>query len=411
MPQPARTRETIFEPATSVLALTALTLLAGAPAFSQTSAESPVSPVTTHLGEDVRSSLGHVMVIPGDSPAERDIGGTYRESTPGLAGGAAQGAAIGRPSVDVGGVTVATPIPILTIPGAILGGLSGATKREIQEFRDTLANEIDDAASQPLTHDKLARQVFQNIRPLPAPESGYLAPDAPVPANTDAMLYAKIEEVSIDVDGTDAILTTRASVRLERREDAARLYERSVFYQDRASLSEWTKRDNALFRDYANFALHYLGRELAAETFTRVSIAGELSPAKSDSVKLARRNTWEGETRSLMPTIAWQWANDNNAPAPGAVFDIEVYDARRPVYSATRVTGSSHTLPVPLEACGTYRWSVRPAWQDGDSLQVGPWMRRAAEHVQPAGLTGRDATRAPAYTQDFALLEVHCRAK
>lgn len=405
MPQP---HVTLLESRRRVsLPVSILALLAAAATHAQASGESSA----TYLGEDVRAELGKVLVIPGDSPAERELAGTYRKSTPGLAGGAAQGSALGRPSVDMGGITVSTPIPILTIPGAILGGLSGATQREIQEFRDTLANEIDDAASQPLTHDKLARQVFQNLRPLPAPSGAYLAAGADLPEDADAILYAKIDEVSIDVDGTDAILTTKASVRLEREEDGARLYQRAVAYQDRASLSEWTAADNALFRDYANFALHFLGRELAAETFARIDVPGKLAPDRSDSIKLARRNAWQGETRALTPTLAWQWTESTDPRLASAAFDLEIYDAHRPVYSASGITGTSHALQVPLQACGSYRWSVRPAWRDSGKLRVGSWMRRDSGSAQPAGLTGRDAAEVPAYTQDFPLLEVHCRAK
>ncbi len=98
--------------------------------------------------------------ITGPSPANRAITGSYEKDTPGLVGGTYEGSKIGNVSKEVGGVAVNIPIPILAIPGAIVGGISGTTKREIQEFRDALTEDLAQAANQPLTNDKLALGVY-----------------------------------------------------------------------------------------------------------------------------------------------------------------------------------------------------------------------------------------------------------
>ena len=92
-------------------------------------------------------------------------------------------------------------------------------------------------------------------------------------------------------------------------------------------------------------------------------------------------------------------------------WDIEIYDARRPVYSAKRISGLQHTVNAPLEACKTYRWSVRPVYPAKDGTRNGAWMRAAQAGTQADGLSGREVSVAHAYVQDFPALEVDCKAK
>ncbi len=94
-------------------------------------------------------------------------------------------------------------------------------------------------------------------------------------------------------------------------------------------------------------------------------------------------------------------------------WDLEVYDAHRPVYTQQGIRNPSHALATPLAPCGHYRWSVRPAYEVGDGIRYGAWMRRpvTGEESPIDGLSGRDAAAAPAYTQDFAELEISCKAK
>ncbi len=371
------------------------------------------------MKESLRASIGKVIVVAGQDPADKELSGTYEKVTPGLYGGMGQGAAIGTPTMQMGPVAVSFPIPILTLPGMIAGGVSGATKREIQEFRDALAEEVAEAAEGPIHNDRLARYVYQELRPLESPEPGLFAASVPIPDDVDAVLYVNLPAMSIDVDGADAVITTAAHLKLTRRSDSANLYERTVYYQDRAPLARWTDDENALFDDYANFALHWLGRELAAESFGRVSRPQTLRPGGSGNVKLARGNPWQSESKVLMPSLAWEPTTDDAGAAADA-YDVEIYDAKRLVYQQRQVPAQSHALVTPLVACGQYFWSVRPVYRSDDGMRFGTWMRKPPERDDGESddkskrtfdaIAGRDASVAPAYLQDFATLDIHCRA-
>ena len=375
-----------------------------------------------HMPETLRASVDKVIVVGGVEPADSEVSGTYEEMTPGLYGGINQGAAIGRPSMEIGPVNVNFPIPILTLPGAIVGGISGKAKREMQEFRDALTEELASRASQPLNDSRLALGVFRSLDPLPGLEAGLFAESTPVPEDADAILYVHIDSIGIEVDDEDAILTTTASLSVNRRDDNSKLYEGVVSYQDRAALTRWTDSDNALFRDYANFALHFLSREIAAQSFERVALEVELAPRESASIKPDRDSAWRGKSKSTSPALGWSLVVRGGAESgpPGdaidrapMLYDVEIYDNRRIVYSVSGVPGPEHRPGIALEPCRTYYWSVRPSYRLPEGTRYGHWMRApGAESRDPvADLVGRDAALAPAYVQDFARLSIDCGAR
>lgn len=374
----------------------------------------------THLEESVRSSVKKVVVVPGTNPASRDVTGTYEKDTPGLIGGIDEGSRVGTISKDVGGIPVSIPIPMLAIPAAIFGGLSGSAKRQIQDFRDALTEDLAKAANQPLTSDKLALDVFWGLRRLPGLDSKLFAPTTAVPADTDAVLYVNVSAVTIDVQGKEAILTTSATTTLRRLSDDKVLYERQIQYSDRDTLDSWTENENALWHDYANFARHYLGREISAEVFDRIELRNELRPLESGNVARVKKNDWHYVSESTMPTLAWELTllgGDSYAPwvseidAADISFDVEIYDAHQLVYAEKQVPGSQHSLTFDIEACKTYRWSVRPSYQVGSDTRFGEWMRFSPDTDDDEGASGslgREASVAPAYTQDFATLKIEC---
>ncbi len=65
---------------------------------------------------------------------------------------------------------------------------------------------------------------------------------------------------------------------------------------------------------------------------------------------------------------------------------------------------------MPLEACKTYRWSVRPSYHRADGRINGEWMRRPVAAGKGNGNVGRAISEAHAYIQDFASFEVDCKA-
>lgn len=372
----------------------------------------------THMSEELRASVESVVVLGSTAPASQEITGSYEEQTPGLVGGMNDGANLGRGfETQLGGIPINFPIPILTLPGAVFGALSGAAKAEIQEFRDQLTEELARDEHQPLKTDALAMDVFWNLRNVPELDSKVLALATPIPKGTDAVLFVNLKQLSIDIDDDDAVLTTSAVATLRRVSDGTDLYKTNVVYEDRDTLKNWTKDDNALWRDYANFARHYIGREIAAEVFDGVEVSSELVPRETNTVKRLKRNDWQGITKKLNPTLAWDqrllggssyggdWAY--GIDKSNISYDIEIYDEHRRVYAASNIGEPQHTVTSGLEACRTYRWSVRPVYTVSADTKSGPWMRADGG----AGNIGRKASAAPAYTQDFASLKVKCGSK
>ena len=344
--------------------------------------------------------------------------GSYENETKGMLDGAEAGSRIGRGVwTEVGGIPVGIPFPILTIPGALIGGISGATKREIQEFRDKLTEELANAASQPLTNDALASDVFWSIRNVPNLDSRVFAPTTPIPDDTDAILYVGFSDLTINVEGKEAIITITASATLRRMEDGEHLYEEDITYQDRDTLSNWTENENALWRDYSNFARHYIGREISAEVFDRVNLRHELRPKKTDSVARVKKNEWQGFSKTSSPTLAWDLellGDDEYGAWADAIeednifYDVEIYDAHRLVYAAKQIRDTRHTLDEALEPCKTYRWSVRPSYHVAGSIKFGEWMRFNSDTHSAQANVGRRASAAPAYLQDFPSLKIKC---
>ena len=137
-------------------------------------------------------------------------------------------------------------------------------------------------------------------------------------------------------------------------------------------------------------------------------------------MKTDKKNTWIGSSKLKTPTLVWDfsllgadaygiWVDD--VKEPDVMFDLEIYDMHRPVYAERQIHGSSHTVQMELEGCKTYRWSVRPSYHHGDEIRYGKWMRFVAEGEsgEGNGSVGRQASVAPAYTQDFASLKISCK--
>ena len=373
----------------------------------------------THMPEEARRSLRKVVVFPSEGPAGQAVTGDYRNQTLGFGGGAAKGAEAGKGiQTEVGGIPIGFPIRILTLPGAIIGGVSGFTERQIQEFRDGLTQDLVEATGQPLTNDAIASDVFWGIRKMPDLEPKILSATATVPEDTDAILYVSLSDITINVQGKEAIITASANATLQRASDNSYIFRAEVHYQDRDTLSNWNEDNHAIWHDYINFAKHYLGREISAEIFDRVELNHELKPTKTKSIKPVKKDEWRGVSKTQTPTLAWEldllggdsygaWVNGID-PAQ-VLWDVEVYDRTRLVYVANNVPASSHTIEKPLERCKTYRWSVRPAYRADGTLRYGEWMRANGGQDTDHGGAGVAASVAPAYIYDYASLEIKCR--
>ncbi len=389
---------------------------------SELPSEIPSAPTGTHMSEDIRASVRSVIVVAGAAPTEKAITGTYDDVTPGLIGGISEGANMGNQSVQIGGVAINMPLSILTIPGAVYGGLSGQAKRDAQELRDAMTEDLAQAENRSLNHDGLAQDVFWGLQKVPDLNSKTLSATTPIPDDADTVAYVSVVNVTIDLDDDEAVLTTSAEVTLIRHSDQTRLYKRLIQYQDRDTLSKWTERNNALWRDYANFAGHYLGRQISAEMFETIDLRHELLPVETDTIDLKKKDVWQGSSKSAAPTFAWElklldgnpygsWADAIDES--DIYYDIEIYDAHRLVYAQKQIPDDHFTVAGGIPGCKTYRWSVRPSYHVGDDIKYGQWMssRSLAETASTNGVFGREASEAPAYTQDFASLKIACGKK
>ncbi|HNP64975.1 MAG TPA: hypothetical protein PKH39_13645 [Woeseiaceae bacterium] len=376
---------------------------------------------SARMSDELRASVSKVVVLPGRSPARGSVTGSYQKETDDFFSGADKGRRIGDGvSTDIGGVTVRYPIPILTYPGLLLGGLSGGAKGRIQDFRDALTDDLAQSASDPLSNDALASDVFWSIRNVPSLKPKVLALTTPIPADTEAVLYVEMTGVDINADADTATITTTAQATLRRMSDGVHIYETEVSYQDTDSLSNWTKDDLSAWRAYSNYARHYIGREISARVFERIELDHELKPLPSDDVSLNRRDKWRGTTQSSTPTLSWELTlsgDDAMSEYAGNIdrsaiqYDVEVYDSHQMVYYARRLDNNSHTVELALEPCKTYRWTVRPIYPMGDDLRYGEWMRFDSDTIGGRGNLGLAASTAAAYIQDFVSLEVKCRRR
>ena len=410
------------------LAFAGLLLLSrGGMGESQPIPQIPPAPSTLSwepMSDTLRAEVRQLVIVANDKAAKESISGSYEEATPGLIGGINQGAGLGTMGTQIGGVNVNVPVPILTIPGAVYGGLSGSMKRRIQEFRDELTEELANAESHPLTNTSLALDVHHNLSRLPQVETKPIASSVTVPQAADAILQVGFSDVSIHVEDEEAILSVSAVAELRRRSDGMIVYKRMMQYLDRDTLENWNRDDRGLWRDYTNFSAHYLGRELAAEGFGRVLVAQELQPQETDTLRRDRKDERQFHARSSTPELAWTFAlleddesgNSAKHVAQSTIsYDLEVYDEHRPVYSRQQLPEPRHLIAAELQPCQSYRWSVRPVFTDATGITHGDWMRlEPAAEDQPAGrngIVGRNASTAPAYTQDFALLKTECRRR
>jgi len=396
--------------------LTVIALVLPAWVLAVEKAEEPeavVSQPPTHMSAELRAAVSKIVILPINGGADEAVTGTYGQKTLGLAGGVAKGSGIGSVPVEVGHVPINIPIPLLREIGMLVGGITGSAQRKVQELRDRLAEDLSDAVEQPLTNSALATDVFWGLKNVDSVDPKLFAVTTPIPEGTDAILYISIDSLTLNVQKKEAIITTSATARLERLSDRATLYRKEVKYEDRDTLNNWLENDSELWHQYRIFARHYIGREISAELYERIVVEASLVPVPTPTTKSVKKDDWQGRSKSLTPTLAWAFelSGDAATATEGSdiLWDVEIYDASRPVYSARQVPGLQHTVTAPLEPCKTYRWSVRPTFHKGNDRKNGWWMRAALPGDGSNGNVGREVSEAHAYIQDFATLDIKCR--
>ncbi len=371
--------------------------------------------VADPMSGELRESVSRIVILPIPGESGEAITGTYETETRGLAGGAARGAEIGQVPVEVGQVPVNIPIPLVREIGMLVGGITGAVERRTQDLRDRLTEDLASAVEQPLSNIALATDVFWGLRETQLVDPKLFAKTTPIPPDTDAILYINLEEVTLNIQKDVAIVSTVATARLQNQADSSTLYRTTASYSDRDQLKNWARNDYALWREYREFARHYLARELIAQLYDRVAVAHKLEPVFGGSIEPDKKIPWHGETGALTPTLEWAFdvEDDDRGIIENATisWDLEIYDGARPVYQARGLSGPSFTIDMPLEACKTYYWSVRPAYRQDGATRHGAWMRRQSGTSEDNGNVGREVSVAHAYLQDFPSFEVDCKAR
>lgn len=366
------------------------------------------------MSEELRGEVSRIVILPVPGESNESVTGTYGRETAGFAGGAAKGAEMGQVPVEVGHVPISIPIPILRELGMLWGSIRGGADRLKQNLRDRMSDDLATAVDQPLSNISLATDVFWGLNEVAAVDPKLFATTTPIPTDTHAILYVHIDEVTLNIQENVAIVTTTATARLQDYTDGKTLYRQQTSYSDQDELKNWAENDYVLWREYREFARHYLGRELVDELYERIYLDHALAPVFGNDIRPDKAIPWRGSTKVLQPTLDWEFALQDDAAneAPPVSWDLEIYDAQKPVYRAQRITGTEFTLDVPLEACKTYWWSVRPTYQRDGRDRQGVWMRRpAAANQDSFGNQGRAISVAHAYTQDFAVLDVACKAR
>lgn len=361
------------------------------------------------MSDELRAEFGFIVVRPGPAVPTEHLTGTYNKDSLTMAEGAAKGRGIGTVSTDVGGIPIHFPIPVIGTIGQIVGGIVGAQQEALQNFRDRLARNLADAGGKPMSSESLADDVFWLVRSQPGLKTRLLLADQTIPTDSEAVLFVNVESIQISVKDDDAIIMTTATATLMRVNDGSHVFEQFFVYEDRDTLKNWTANEDAAWHSYAAYARHYLAREIVARIYERVDAWTTLTPAKSSDIKPIKKNLWAGTTKVAMPELNWTAEILDESVQPGGVtYDFEIYDPLQMVYAERGLQSTSFRMPIELEGCKTYRWSVRPVYRAGNELRYGEWMRADDGKGTAHGGTGKRASLATAYLYDFPSFEVKC---
>jgi hypothetical protein len=220
------------------------------------------------------------------------------------------------------------------------------------------------------------------------------------------------------VDESEADIRTTATALLRRVSDGRVLYSREYFYKDRDTLRNWIANDAALWGDYMNFARHYFARQITADFFDKIELRHDLHPVSADLHARGDGNSWQRETQTTMPSLAWEYVRmGDDAYAPSVLafgegdtyYDLEIYDQHRLVYVARDIPGRRHEVNQPLPECRELRWTVRPAFHVSGDVRFGEWMRFYSTVYLNEGYVGTRASETPAYLRGFAVVKTPCR--
>ena len=381
------------------------------------------------MSEELRSTIRSVVVKPSETRPTLYVGGDYARPVPTAAGGAAVAAGevveelIDEASTgddEAFAAIILAPIilPVGMIAGAIVGGAATMVMAQIQEFRDNLTGELGENDTRPLPTDVLAEDLLSYLETLSDIDATPYSAQAPLPTDADAILAVEVTGLTVIVDGGDAIMTITATADLRRVRDDSVVYYRSYRFVDKDSLRSWTRNDNALWIDYVERTRHYFTRTISDDFFERIVLRHVLRPARSDSFSGGSGGGWSGTVKTSKPTLAWElfllggdaygsWTEQ--IEETDIVYDLEIYDGSRLIYSADDIPTPFHEVREPLAGCTTFSWSVRPVYQIDGKSRAGDWMGQSTflSRINPPGTpTNPDS---PELSQGYPQIKTRCR--
>jgi hypothetical protein len=363
----------------------------------------------SHMSEQHRAAIGRVALRASEARPSLVVGGDdYGKQGGEVSGGVAAGVQItGQMVAEDPRAIILAPIvlPVAMIAGAITGGVVA----EMREARKDLADELMKDNSRPLPSEVLVNELHSQLTKVAGIKSTIVPTQASLPDDADAILVAEVRRLTVTIEGGDAIMDIEAVAHLRRDPGGPILYSQSYSVEDRDSLRDWTRNDNALWDDYVESARRKIAQRISEDFFQQVQLRHVLRPVYNESYRGRPQGDYSSvSVQTLTPTLAWELIllggdqyieNVDEVDEAKAKYSLEIYEANRLVYDAEAIPSTSHTVQEALQPCLSYRWSVRPTYEVSGNKRVGEWMTNKPKAVMFETPKGRD---------NFPLIKTPC---
>lgn len=379
-------------------------------------------PVDTHVSDEIRASINTVAVRPSNTRPALYVEGDYGKTTPTVGEGARTGAGAGLAATGemIGEdprALLLMPIilPVALVIGTVGGAAAAKVQQEIQEFRDDLTEELSEESNPPLGVDILGEALRARLANSHDIASILIDAENTVPENVDAIVDIRVKDLTIMVDGKHAIMTTSAVAELRLTESDRVVYHKTFIYADKETLGDWVKDENALWTDYVDRARRHFTRAISNDFFVGVLLRHVLRPTKDgDDNRNSGKALWSSTAKTATPLLSWElillgddaygaWTEEIDATS--AMYELEVFNEGRLVYSANNIPTPYHEVETALDGCTTYSWSVRPHYQIDGRTRTGEWMNY---DTRVGRIFRSENSETPDHWRDFPKLKIGC---
>jgi len=376
------------------------------------------------VAEEIRSSVRIIAVKPSSLRPTLVVDGDYGETVPTAGEGAAAGVGAGFEATgemigeDPRALLLAPIIlPVAVVVGAIFGACAAKVQQQLREFRDELTDDLTDENAQTLPSDVLAQNVHEYLKALPDYDAILITAEERVPLEADAILEIRVTELTVTVNGNDAVMKTTAVAELRRSADREILHSNSYSFREKDTLRNWSKDDNALWDLYVEQSQRHFMRQMSSEFFDGIVLRHVLRPTRNGIG--VQRGHWNNAVRSKTPELGWELfllGGDKYDPWTGTIdtdnvtYELEIYDDGRLVYAADKIAELKHQVLEPLPACKTLSWSVQPRYQIDGKSRTGQWMSSLSSFDQIfRSPTSSTRTETPDFWQGYARITTRCK--